>query len=271
MEAERFERVDLFLGRVPHARAAQFERIRQFGHDIAQGRVVERANGLGEKVHEAERALLGHIQRNELAVRLERLFAHVERARQVLHIAGAAVQIDDVVGVLLKLDLLDRAEGDDVDAALLRDRAHVARGLNALDVLAVDHTLEQAAAAADGEHALPRNIADCLFKQAEFALEHVFVFHKPGVVLRRVAVKFGFHRQVILSVLSIFKVPPAVSASLLSCAAGRGKTGRACAFLMNHTTISSLPQRYVCGKYHHLSPAYTAVIEFVSPNRLNRQ
>ena len=107
----------------------------------------------------------------------------------------------------------------------------------------------QAAAAADGEHALPRNIADCLFKQAEFALEHVFVFHKPGVVLRRVAVKFGFHRQVILSVLSIFKVPPAVSASLLSCAAGRGKTGRACAFLMNHSTISSLPQRYVRGKY----------------------
>ena len=115
--------------------------------------------------------------------------------------------------------------------------------------VAVDHALEQAAAAADGEHALAGNIAERLLKQAEFALEHVFVFHKPGVVLRRVAVKFGFHRQVILSVLSIFKVPPAVSASLLSCAAGCGKTGRACAFLMNHNTISSLPQRYVCGKY----------------------
>ena len=199
MEAERFERVDLFLGRVPHARAAQLERIRQFGHDTAQGRVVERANGLGEKVHEAERALLGHIQRNELAVRLERLFAHVERARQVLHIAGAAVQIDDVVGVLLKLDLLDRAEGDDVDAALLRDRAHVARGLNALDVLAVDHTLEQAAAAANGKHTFALNITEHFLEQAKLTLKQVLILHEPSVILCRIAVKFRFHCQRVLS------------------------------------------------------------------------
>ena len=95
--------------------------------------VIERAGFLCQQVHEAERALLGHVQRDERSVRLQRLLADVERIRQVFHVAGAAVQIDHVIGVVLELGLLDRAERDHVDAALLRDRAHVARGLDALD------------------------------------------------------------------------------------------------------------------------------------------
>ena len=91
--------------------------------------------------------------------------------------------------------------------------AYIARGLDALDAAAVDHTLEQAAAAADGEHALACDVAERLLEQAELALEQVFVFHKPGVILRRVAVKFRFHRQVVLSSRQIFKVSSAAATS----------------------------------------------------------
>ena len=205
MEAERLERIDLLLGGVPHARAAQLERVRQLGHNTAERRVVERAGFLCQQVHEPERTLLGHVQRDELAVRLERLFADVERARQVLHIAGAAVEIDHVVGVFLQLGVLDRTERDHVHAALLRDRAHVVRGLDALDAAAVDHALEQAAAAADGEHTLAGDVAERRLEQAQFALKQVAVFHKPGVILRRIAVKFRFHPQ--RSFLSIISLP----------------------------------------------------------------
>ena len=199
VEAERLERVDLLLGGVPHARAAQLQRVRQLGHDAVERGVIKRAGFLRQQVHEAERALLGHIQRNKRSVRLERLLADVERIRQILHVAGAAVEIDHVVGVVLKLRLLDRTERDHVHAALLRDRAHVTRGLDALDAAAVDHALEQAAAAADGEHALARNVAKHFLEQAELALEQVFIGHEPCVVLRRIAVKFRFHLRIVLS------------------------------------------------------------------------
>ena len=195
MEAECLERVDLLLGGVPHARAAQLERVRQLGHNAAERRVVERAGLLCQQIHEAERALLGHVQGNKLTVRLERLFADAKCARQILHIAGAAVEIDHVVGIFLQLGVLNRAERDHVHAALLRDRAHVVRGLDALDAAAVDHALEQAAAAADGEHALAGNVAERRLKQAQLALKQVVVFHKPGIILRRIAVKFRFHHQ----------------------------------------------------------------------------
>ena len=167
--------------------------------------MVKRAGFLCQQVHKPERALLRHIQRHELAVRLERLFADVERARQILHIAGAAVEIDHVVSVLFQIGVLDRAERDHVHAALLRDRAHVVRGLNALDAAAVDHALEQAAAAADGEHALSSNVAERRLEQAQLALKQVVVFHEPGVILRRIAVKFRFHHQ--RSFLGIISLP----------------------------------------------------------------
>ena len=164
--------------------------------------MVERAGLLCQQIHEAERALLGHVQGNKLTVRLERLFADVERARQILHIAGAAVEIDHVVGIFLQLGVLNRAERDHVHAALLRDRAHVVRGLDALDALdaaAVDHALEQAAAAAHGKHALPLNITEHLLEQAKLTLKQVFILHEPSVVLCRITVKFRFHCQRVLS------------------------------------------------------------------------
>ena len=161
--------------------------------------MIKRAGFLCQQVHEAERALLGHIQRNKRSVRLERLLADVERIRQVFHVAGAAVEIDHVVGVVLELCLLDRTERDHVHAALLRDRTHVTRGLDALDAATVDHALEQAAAAADGEHALAGNVAKRFLEQAELALEQVFIGHEPCVVLCRIAVKFRFHLRIVLS------------------------------------------------------------------------
>ena len=184
---------------MPHARAAQLERVRQLGHNAAERRVVERAGLLCQQIHEAERALLGHVQGNKLTVRLERLFADIECARQILHIAGAAVEIDHVVGIFLQLGVLNRAERDHVHAALLCDRAHVVRGLDALDAAAVDHALEQAAAAAHGKHALPLNITEHLLEQAKLTLKQVFILHEPSVVLCRITVKFRFHCQRVLS------------------------------------------------------------------------
>ena len=210
MEAERLERVDLLLRGVPHAGAAQLQRIGQLGHDAVKRRVVKCADSLGEQVHKAKRALFGHVEGDKLSVRLERLFADVKRARQILHIAGAAVEIDHVVGVLLQLGILDRAECDHVDAALLRDCAHIVRGLDALDAAAVDHALEQAAAAADGEHTLAGDVAERRLEQAQFALKQVVVFHEPGVILRRIAVKFRFHHQ--RSFLSIISLPQTADA-----------------------------------------------------------
>ena len=99
----------------------------------------------------------------------------------------------NVIGVFLKLRVLNGSESDDIYTALLSDCAHIAGGLDTLDVFAVYHALEKAAAAAHRKHPLARNIAQRLFKKGQLALEQVVVFHKPGVILRRISVKFGFH------------------------------------------------------------------------------
>ena len=96
-------------------------------------------------------------------------------------------------------DILDRAEGHHVHAALLCDGTHVTGGLNAFDTAAIDHALEQAAAAAHGKHALPLNITEHLLEQAKLTLKQVFILHEPSVVLCRITVKFRFHCQRVLS------------------------------------------------------------------------
>ena len=168
-----------------------------------------------QQIHEAKCAFLGDVQRNERAVRLEGLLADVKRPGQVLHIAGTAVEVDHIIGVLLQLDILDRAEGHHVHAALLCDSAHVAGGLNAFDTAAIDHALEQAAAAAHGKHALPLNITEHLLEQAEFTLEQVLILHKPGIVLCRITVKFRFHCQRVLSDFRISNLRGSLPLSLV--------------------------------------------------------
>ena len=152
-----------------------------------------------QQIHEPKGALLGNVQRNKGAVRFECLLADVKRPGQILHIAGPAVEVDHIIGVLLQLDILDRAEGHHVHAALLCDGTHVTGGLNAFDTAAIDHALEQAAAAAHGKHALPLNITEHLLEQAKLTLKQVFILHEPSVVLCRITVKFRFHCQRVLS------------------------------------------------------------------------
>ena len=156
-----------------------------------------------QQIHEPKGALLGNVQRNKSAVWLEGLLADVKRPGQVLHIAGAAVEIDHVIGVLLQLRVFDRTEGHHIHPPFLRDGAHVAGGLDSLNAAAVDHALEQAAAAAHGKHALPLNITEHLLEQAEFTLKQVLILHEPGIVLCRITVKFRFHCQRVLSDLKI--------------------------------------------------------------------
>ena len=94
------------------------------------------------------------------------------------------------------------------------------RGLDALDAAAVDHALEQAAAAADGEHALAGNVAERRLEQAQLTLKQVVVFHKPGVILRRIAIKFRFHHQKsflgIISLLQPADVPRGQKSTVFS-------------------------------------------------------
>ena len=146
-----------------------------------------------KKIHKTECAFLGNVQRDEFSVRLQRLFANVECKGQIFHVAGASVQIDHIIGILFQFSIFNRAERDYINAALLCDGAHVARRFDALDAVGVDHALEQTAAAADRKHTLAGNIAERLLKQAKFTLEQVIICHKPGIILCRIAIKFGFH------------------------------------------------------------------------------
>jgi len=168
-----------------------------------------------QQIHEPKGALLGDIQRNKGAVRLEGLLADVKRPGQVLHIAGAAVEIDHIIGILLQLRIFNRAEGHHVHAALLCDSAHVAGGLNAFDTAAVDHALKQAAAAAHGKHAFALNITEHLLEQAEFTLKQVLILHEPGIVLCRITVKFRFHCQRVLSDFRISNLRGSLPLSLV--------------------------------------------------------
>ena len=184
---------------MPHACAAQLVGIRQLGHNAVEERVVKGAYLFCQQIHEPKGALLGNVQRNKGAVRLEGLLADVKRPGQVLHIAGAAVEIDHIIGILLQLRIFNRAEGHHVHAALLCDGTHVAGGLNAFDTAAVDHALKQAAAAAHGKHAFALNITEHFLEQAKLTLKQVLILHEPSVILCRIAVKFRFHCQRVLS------------------------------------------------------------------------
>ena len=156
-----------------------------------------------QQIHEPKGALLGNVQRNKNAVWLEGLLADVKRPGQVLHIARTAVEVDHVISVLLQLRVFDRAESHHIHTPFLRDGAHVAGGLDSLNAATVDHALEQAAAAANGKHTFALNIAEHFLEQAEFTLKQVFILHEPSVILCRIAVKFRFHCQRVLSDLKI--------------------------------------------------------------------
>ena len=199
MEAERLEHVDLLLRGMPHTCAAQLVGVWQLGHNTVEERMVKGAHLFCQQIHKPKGALLRDVQGDEGAVRLKCLLADIKRPGQVLHIAGTAVEVDHVIGVLFQLRVFDRAEGHHIHPPFLRDGTHVAGGLDSLNAAAVDHALEQAAAAANGKHTFALNIAEHFLEQAEFTLKQVFILHEPSVILCRIAVKFRFHCQRVLS------------------------------------------------------------------------
>ena len=99
MEAERFEHVDLLLGRMPYACAAQLERIRKLRHNPFKVRMLKCSDVFGKQIHKPERTLLGHIKGDKLPVGLKSLLADIKGVGKVFDIAGAAVEIYHVVGV----------------------------------------------------------------------------------------------------------------------------------------------------------------------------
>ena len=202
METEVFQHIDLLLGGVPYTGAAQLQRVGQLGHYPVQIRMVKGAQILSQQIHKAESTLFGHIQRDEAPARFQSLFADSESLVQIIHIAGAAVEVNHIVGIFLQVGILDSAESDDVHTALLGNRAHIAGRLDALDAAVIDHALKQAAAAAHRKHALAGNIPQCPLEQPQLTLEQVVVFHKPGIILGCIAIKFGFHFRRFLSFLA---------------------------------------------------------------------
>ena len=109
---------------------------------------------LSEQVHEAESALLRNVQKDKLSACFERLEALAVYGDQVLHVARASVEIDNIVFVIGEINVLDQAELDDVNSALDRDVAHVFRGFYAFDVRTVDIALEKSASASYGKELL---------------------------------------------------------------------------------------------------------------------
>ena len=128
-----------------------------------------------------------------------RAFLQTSNARvRVLHIAGAAVEVDHIIGVLLQLDIFDRAEGHHVHTTLLCDGAHVAGGsmpsIPLQSIMLSNRPLPQPTESTrfPEYHRAPSGTG-------RFTLEQVLILHEPGIVLCRTTVKFRFHCQRVLS------------------------------------------------------------------------
>ena len=193
-ESGLLEQRDLLGRGPPVGHLDELDRVGVGRIDALEQRMVPRPERLGQVVHHAVGALLGNVDQHDAASVRKRGIGLPHHARQVVDIAGRAVEEQRIVISVPEIGLLGRHDGH-VHAPFPGDLGHTRRRFDPVGhrnaVLLSENLLEQTAAASHRQH--PSGPFQGRCHEVRLRVEHVAVLKKPRIVGRCVFVESFSH------------------------------------------------------------------------------